>query len=189
MIKNRFGAVQCLAVLAAMSVFEVGGALPLSAQEKPPAAVKATDASGLLAILEAAGYETKLYPRKDEDSPASIELTTRGGYSSIIFSDCKDSVPDFCETLVFSTKWNRDLPISDSAIVDANRKLEYVSVWRNEDGDPVVQWAILTRDIGVSPALFLNALQRYLDVVSEFDEVAFEGDDPVEKTSNEQSAT
>jgi hypothetical protein len=186
-MKNRCGAVRYLAVLAAASIVGMSGAAPLSAQEKSAMTVKATDAPGLLALLEAAGYEAEFFPRKDDDS-ASIELTTRGGTSSIIFSDCKDAVPDFCETLVLSTSWDRDVPISDSAIAEANRTFEYVSVWRNEDGDPVVQWAILTRDVGGPTSVFLNALQRYLDVVSEFDDVAFEGDKPVEKVSDEQTA-
>ena len=66
--------------------------------------------------------------------------------------------------------------MSDSAIAEANQKFKYVSVWRNNNGDPVMQWAILTRDTGIAPALFLNALQRYLDIVRDYDEVAFEGD-------------
>jgi hypothetical protein len=78
---------------------------------------------------------------------------------------------------VLSTSWDRDTPIADSVIAEANRNFKYVSIWRDEEGDPVLQWAILTRDTGIAPPLFLNALQRYLGIVSDFDSIAFEGDE------------
>lgn len=150
---------------------------PAMAQDKPAAVVKASDAPGLLAVLKQAGYKAKLEPRKKEDDSTSIELITRNGSIFVNFSDCDEAIPDLCETLVLSTSWNRAAPISDSAVADANLKFKYVSVFRNDEGNPVMQWAILTDISGIAPPLFLNALQRYLDVVRDFDEVAFEGDE------------
>lgn len=147
------------------------------AQDKPASVVKASDAAGLLAVLKQAGYNAKLEPRKGEDSNTLIEIITRDGSVFVNFSDCDEAIPDLCETLVLSTSWNRETPISDTAIAEANRKFKYVSVFRDEEGDPVMQWAILTGTAGIAPPLFLNALQRYQDVVRDFDDVAFEGDE------------
>lgn len=188
-MKSRRSSVLWLAVAGACLATTGGLPAPLSAEDKPAPVVKATDARGLLTLLEQAGYDAKLEPRSDKDDVTSIAVTTRDGDIFINFSDCKEAVPDFCETLVLSSSWDRTTPISDSAITEANQKFRYVSVWRNEKGDPVMQWAILTRDTGIAPALFLNALQRFLDVVRDYDAVAFEGDAPEEKADDAPPST
>jgi hypothetical protein len=162
---------------------------PVLAQDKSAPVVKATDAPGLLAVLKQAGYDAKLNPREGEESSASIAISTRDGEVFVQFSDCDDAVPDFCETLVLSTSWNRTTLMSDNAIAEANCTFKYVSIWRDEDGDPVMQWAILTRDTGLPPPLFLNALQRYLEIVRDFDEIAFEGDEAAGKVDDALSTT
>lgn len=170
-----------------MGMTLASGAVPVSfalAQDKSAPMVKATDAPGLLAVLKQAGYDATYKPRKDEDSKAAIEIITRDGSVYVQFVDCQKAVPDFCETLVFSASWDRSVPIADSVIADSNRNFKYVSIWRDDEGDPVVQWAILTRDTGLSPPLFLNALQRFLDIVSDFDAIAFEGDEPENPPAN-----
>ncbi len=189
-MKNRRSSALCLALLGASLITGAGLAAPLRAEDKPAPVVKATDPRGVLAVLEQAGYDARPKPRKDEESDTAIEVTTRDGDVSVQFTDCQEAVPDFCETLVLSASWNRNVPMSDSAIAEANQKYKYVSIWRDKDGDPVMQWAILTRDTGIAPTLFLNALQRYLDVVRDYDEVAFEGDDAAaEKTDDAPPTT
>lgn len=184
-MKNRRASTLCLALMAALT----GLNAPALAQDKPAPVVKATDAPGLLTVLREAGYKAKLKPREGEDSTASIEIATRDGEVFVLFTDCEDAVPDFCDTLVLSTSWDRTIPMSDSAIAEANRTYKYVSIWRDEEGNPVVQWAILTRDSGVASPLFLNALQRYLDIVRDFDEVAFEDDEPEEQPADASPTT
>lgn len=183
-MKKYFSSAFCL-VLGGVSAAALAGLnTPALAQDNPAFGVKATDAPGLLKILRQAGYDAKLTERAAEDESTSIAIPTRGGDSYILFADCQDAVPDFCETLIFSTSWDRTTPISDTAIADANSRFKYVSVWRNDDGDPEMQWAILTRDIGIAPPLFLNALQRYLSIVSDFDDVAFDGDESEEEPAD-----
>ncbi len=161
----------------ALAALALGPAVPAAAQDAATPMVKATDAKGLLRVLQAAGYKAKFEEVAEPDEKPSIEIETRDGPVYVIFSDCEESVPDFCETLVLSTSWDRDTPISDRAITESNYNFKYVSFWRDETGDPVAQWAILTRDIGVSQPLFLNALQRYLDIVRDFGEIAFADDE------------
>lgn len=162
--------------LFASLLVALAAASPAAAQDG--ATVRATDAEGLMEVLRAAQYEElEYYPAGDDGTSPYISLTSNELTSLIIFSDCDEAVPDFCDTLVLSTSWDRTLPISDAAIAEANLNFRYVSVWRDEEGDPFAQWAILTRDDGIPAPLFLDALDRYLGVVQDFWEVAFDGDE------------
>jgi hypothetical protein len=169
----------------ALAALALGSAVPAAAQDAATPMVKATDAKGLLKVLQAAGYKAKFEDVAEPGEKPSIEITTRDGPVYVVFSDCEEAVPDFCETLVLSTSWDRDTPISDKVITESNYNFKYVSIWRDEAGNPVAQWAILTRDIGISQPLFLNALQRYLEIVRDFSEVAFVDDElpKLEKTT------
>ena len=188
-MKKHRGSTLCLALIATIPLAAMGMSGPVLAQNEPIAMAKATDAPGLLAILKQAGYDAKFTPLEDEDRAASIEIATQKGNIFVQFSDCEDAVPDFCDTLVLSTSWDRSTPMADSVIAEANRTFRYVSIWRDEDGDPVMQWAILTRDTGVASPLFLNALQRYLSIVRDFDEIAFEDDETEEDPVDAPDAT
>lgn len=175
----------CIALLALV----LGAAGPVRAQESQLPTVKATDAKGLLKILREAGYKAKFEENDEPSKKPLIEIAMRDGPVSVIFSDCEEAVPEFCDTLLLSASWDRSLPISDAAIADANSKFKYVSVFRDDSGDPVMQWAILTRDIGVSQPLFLDALNRYLDIVRDFSEVAFDGDEESDDAQSGAAAT
>ncbi len=169
-----FGALAALGMSAA----------PLVAQDtavEPPERVSARDADSVLAALVSAGYEANL--TRDEDTGApSIDLTLEGGPADVLFADCDTTIQDRCDTLVFSVQYNRNLPISDRAVREANQQYRYVSVWRDEDGDPIVQWALLTEDKGIPTPLFLSALSRYSGIADAFAEVAWDGDTDEEKT-------
>lgn len=176
------------AACLALAALAMGPALPAQAQEAATPMVKATDAAGLLKILREAGYKAKFEDVTEEGEKPSIEVETRDGPVYVIFVDCEEAVPDFCETLVLSTSWDRDTPISDKVITESNYNFKYVSIWRDESGDPVAQWAILTRDIGVPQPLFLNALQRYLEIVRDFGEIAFADDEAPKLDKNTAAA-
>ncbi len=152
-----------------------------------PSTITATQAQDVLAAVKAAGYEATFYDREGEDS-AYIEIDVDGLVSLIFMADCDEAIPDFCETLVLSTKWDRTVPISDAAIATANQQHKYVSVWRDEDGDPLLQWAILTRREGIPTPVFLDGLERYLSVAQDFWDVAFEGDEEA-PTQEDEPAT
>lgn len=173
----------------ALVALVLGATGPVQAQESPLPMVKATDSKALLKILREGGYKAKFAEPDEPGESPSIEITMRDGPISVIFSDCDEAVPDFCDTILLSASWDRSLPISDVAVADANSKFKYVSVFRDDAGDPVMQWAILTRDIGVSQPLFLDALSRYLEIVRDFSEVAFEGDQESDDAQSGASAT
>ncbi|MDJ0977958.1 MAG: YbjN domain-containing protein [Erythrobacter sp.] len=143
----------------------------------PATVATAMDAPGLSALLNEAGYESvELLPRESEEDITAILIENDGLRSSILFKDCDEAVPDFCETLVLSTRWDRSTPIPFEAVAKANRDYRYISVWRDDDGDPLAQWAIFTGRDGIPSSVFLGALERYLQVVYDYWDVAFEGD-------------
>lgn len=161
--------------------FVAMASVPAVAQQES-ATVSAADAQGVAEALRGAGYDIEVYGRDDE-TRAEILVTLGDDFVSVIFDDCNEAVPDLCETLVLSTWWDRTIPISDEAVAAANLNHRYVSVFRDEDGDAVMQWAILTRREGIPATVFLNALVRFIDVARDFDAVAFDGDAPVEEAS------
>ena len=163
-----------LASLAALWAF-CGAA---AAQAQDTAMVSANNPAGVLKAIEGAGYDAEFSPRGEDGTSAYIQVNTYDINGVVRFADCDEAVPDFCETLVLSTWWDRETPISDAVIAAANRENKYVSVYRDNDGDPVMQWAILTRREGVPTTVFLNALQRFVAIAGDWTETAFADDDP-----------
>ncbi|MGB3807953.1 MAG: YbjN domain-containing protein [Erythrobacter sp.] len=150
-------------------------AAPASAQDDrsdartdTTAMVRATEPEALNDVLVAAGFDTELITNREAGGGEIIRVKDADGYSSILQSDCSEAVIDFCDTIVLSTGWDLDAPLSAEGVAEANRALRYVSIYTDDEGDPFVHWAILTRREGISAPLFLNALRRYLDVVGDF---------------------
>lgn len=145
------------------------------ASQPAPERVSARDADGVLAALVSAGYEAQI-ERGEETKSIWINVELPGGPARVLFSDCDETITARCDTLILSVYFVRNLPISDRAIREANYNHRYISAWRDEDGDPVLQWALLTNDIGIATPLFLDAVKRYSDVIDDFGEVAWDGD-------------
>lgn len=150
-------------------------ALAQDASAAAPERVSARDPEGVLSVLKSAGYKAEV-SRDDDSADVQIDVELPGGPAQILFTDCDEPDSSGCNTLVLSVYFIRTLPISDRAIRAANRDHRYVSVWRDDDGDPVVQWALLTKDIGIPTPLFLDAITRYSEVIDEFGTVAWDGD-------------
>ncbi|MEE4538983.1 MAG: YbjN domain-containing protein [Erythrobacter sp.] len=164
-------------------------ATPLAAQEPVPATVSAADPAGLHRILLDAGYEATLDLEREPGDLNVVRVNTPDGPTDILATDCDEAVPAFCETLVLSTLWDRTLPMSGDRVAEANRSFRYVSVWIDDDGDPIVQWAILTRADGIPTPIFLDALERYLAIVRDFGDFAFIDDASDESEAGENTAT
>lgn len=162
---------------------------PAVAQEPAAPMVSANDAPGVLKALGAAGYDVELFDRSEEGKSTYIQIESYDLVTTVRFADCDEAVPKFCETLVISTWWGRNTPISDAAIAKANRENKYVSVYRDDDGDPVMQWAILTRREGVPATVFLNALQRFIAIAGNYTDEAYVGDEPDSAEDATQATT
>lgn len=161
-------------------------AFPVSAQDSAPN-VSASDTQSVEKALRGAGYDFDVSEREG-GKRTMINISSGSDYASVIFDDCNDAVPDLCNTLVLSTWWDRETPISDKAVAAANLNHKYVSVFRDSDGDAVMQWAILTRREGIPATVFLNALVRFIAVARDFDAVVFDGDTPAQDTGGDVAA-
>ena len=169
-----------LALACTLSFLALGS--PVNAQDEPARTVSAVDRAGVEAALRGAGYDIEMITPED-GSRSGIHVISGDDSATVFFDDCQEAVPDFCETLVLSTWWDRETPVSDEIVAAANLNHKYVSVFRDNEGDPVMQWAILTRREGIPATVFLNALIRFFDVAREFDAFAFEGDTAVDATA------
>ncbi|MEP0190786.1 MAG: beta-propeller fold lactonase family protein [Erythrobacter sp.] len=161
-------------IFAALALLASGSSAQTLANDAPET-VSARDAASLVAALTSAGYDAQIQ-RIAETGEIEIEIDVDGDIVAILFSDCDEAVPEFCDTLVLSSAFARNIPISDAQIRAANRDHKYVSIWRDDEGDSVVQWAILTHDSGIATPLFLEILRRYSSVTDDFAEIAWEGD-------------
>ncbi|MDJ0643531.1 MAG: YbjN domain-containing protein [Erythrobacter sp.] len=150
---------------------------PVAAQDAGPASISANRPDALHKILVSAGYDAELIADREPGDGAVISINVEGGESFILLSDCDEAVPDACDTLVLSSAWDRDTPMSPERVAAANREFRYVSVWLDDDGDPYAQWAIVTRLAGIPAPVFLNTLQRYLRVVDDLADFVFEDDE------------
>lgn len=162
-------------------------ASPVGAQDSAPI-VSAADTQSVTEALRTAGYDFDVTEREGSKR-TTIDISSDSDYASVIFDDCNDAVPDLCDTLVLSTWWDRETPISDEAVAAANLNHKYVSVFRDSDGDAVMQWAILTRREGIPATVFLNALVRFIAVARDFDAVVFDGDRPAQDAGGDVAAT
>ena len=148
------------------------------AQDDPAPVIQASQAQGVMAALAKAGYEeVQFYPREEEGDVPVISFKHEGLTSNIIFKDCNEAIPDYCLTLVLSTSWDRNTPMSSEAVMKANEGFRYISVWLDEEGDPYAQWAVFTGEEGIPQSVFLDALSRYLVVAQDFWTVVFDGDE------------
>ncbi|MBD2841574.1 type III secretion system chaperone family protein [Erythrobacter rubeus] len=159
------------------------------AQDSAMPMVSAGDVQGVMNVLRSAGYDVELFERKDDEDTTFIEIDTAIGVNQVRFTDCAPAVPDFCETLVLSAWWDRETPISDEALAAANKQNKYVSVFRASDGDPVMQWAILTRREGIPATVFLNAVQRFSGITRDYRDVVFENDGAGEEAATATNET
>lgn len=143
--------------------------------------VSANDTAGLFKVLINAGYDAELIADREPGDGAVISIDVDGNESFVLLSDCDEAVPEFCDTLVLSTAWDRETPMDPARVAEANRGFRYVSVWLDDEGDPYAQWPILTRRDGIAAPLFLNAVQRYLSVIQDMSEFVFVDDNAGEE--------
>ena len=132
--------------------------------------VTATNPVAIHKLLTEASMEAELQSHSDSNQPASITIQTEAGGSDIVMSDCDDAIPDFCETIILSTGWDLDEPMTAEQVAKVNASFPYVSVYLDDEGDPYVHWAIVTGTEGIPGPVFLKALSRYIEVATGFAE-------------------
>lgn len=150
-----------LAVVAAMTA-------PLAAQTAP--LVRAADPAGLVALLEAAGYQPKLGTDSTGDPMIDLDL---GGYNgTIYFYGCDETAHNNCESLQLQAGFDRKQAWTPASAIDLSRKFRFSSVHLDDDGDPWVKWDVVTGE-GIPPKVFLTSVEYFSDVVADTAEIIF----------------
>lgn len=156
------------AALAATGV--LGWSVPAAAQSAP-ATVSAENPEGVAAALRFAGYPAKL----GKDSAGDPKIDTEfGSYKgSIYFYGCDEKTHKGCDSLQFHVGFDREKPMALKSVNDLVTKYRFASIQLDNEGDPLVQWDIITDD-GIPSGVFLHAFRRFGEVADTLAETIFE---------------
>lgn len=162
----KFNAMACafaLTVLAAQP-----------AQSQQPSVATAADPQGLFNLLDLAGHEPEL--GKDDLGDPKIELKLSGYTTTIFFYGCDEETHTGCSSLQLQAGFDRKKPWSGTEALKLAQTFRFASVWLDKDGDPWVQWDIVTGD-GIPAKVFLQSINMFGDTIEDASEKVFEGED------------
>ena len=148
---------KALTSLAAVSLL----AAPALASDGPT--VTAEDPAGIVAALEMAGYEAELVTDSYGDPLINTEFN--GWEARILFYGCDSQTHDGCDSLQLLTGFDRAEPWSGAEVAKIASQFRYASVWLDEEGDPFMQWDIVTAD-GIPTKVFLISIREFSQAIS-----------------------
>lgn len=157
----------------------LAGALALStpaaasAQTQQPSVATAADPSGLVNLLDLAGYQPKL--GKDDLGDPKIELDLSGYDATIFFYGCGEKLHTGCTSLQIQTGFDRRKPWPDAEALKLAKKYRFASVWLDDEGDPWLQWGIVTGD-GIPAKVLLQSINMFRDTVDDAGDIVFDGE-------------
>ena len=144
------------------------------AAEMPPDSMRfvtARDPQGLLQVLKDAGYDPELDTDPTGDPKIYVELN--GWNSQIYFYGCDENTHDGCDAIQLSASFVRKKPMKLAKALKISERYRYLSVFLDNEGDPYLQWDIVTLD-ALPQAVFLASLRRYGEVLDGAAELIFE---------------
>lgn len=147
-------------------------AAPLGAQTGE-AMVTAKNPQGILAALEGAGYDAEL----TEDGTGDPMILTRlSGWSTrIYFYGCDETSHDGCDALQFSAGFDRKEPWTAEEALALARKYRFSSTFLDDEGDPYIEWDVITGD-GIPAPVFLASVLSFSDAIDVARREAFAGE-------------
>ena len=134
-------------------------------------AIRASDPQRMAALLVAYGLEVEL----TTDSYGDPQLITdfAGWRGSVDFYDCDPERNDECGSIQFNVGFDRSEPMSLEQVNKVMAERRFASVHVDEEGDPWVQWDIIT-GAGIPAPVFLEAYERFAMQVETIADVVFE---------------
>lgn len=160
-----------LTILAgALAFVSPTGAL---AQAQPTVA-SAGNPTGLVNLLDLAGYEPKL--GTDDYGDPKIEFDLSGYNATLFFYGCDETGHTGCSSLQLRAGFDRKQPWTAKDAIDLAKKYRFASVWLDDDGDPWLQWDIITGD-GIPAKVFLESISLFSDTVDDAGDIVFAGED------------
>lgn len=134
---------------------------PLGAQTGE-AMVTAKNPQGIVDALEGAGYDAELTQDGAGDPMIVTELS--GWSSRIYFYGCDETSHDGCDALQFSAGFDRKQPWTAEEAIALARKYRFSSIYLDDEGDPYIEWDVITGD-GIPAPVFLASVLSFSDAI------------------------
>lgn len=120
--------------------------------------VSASNPTGLVKVLESAGYSPKL--GADSYGDPEIELEIAGYNASMVFYGCDEETKKNCDSVQLQAGFDRTEPWTATAALEVSKKFRFASIWLDDEGDPWVQWDIVTGE-GIPAKVFLSSVESF----------------------------
>ena len=145
------------------------GAAPLAAEDRVEM-VTAHDPAGMAEAMAEAGYVVAV----SEDAEGAPLLATEfsGLTSYIFFYDCEELTKQNCDSVQFSTGFDRKDPWDAAGAMEVSTTLRFAAVSLDSDGDPFITWDVVTGD-GIPAKIFLESVDRFVRAVDSTADLAF----------------
>lgn len=133
-------------------------AFPAAAQV-PPASVSAADPEGMATVLRYAGYPAKL--TTDDYGDPQIDTEFSGWEGAIMFYGCDEDTHTGCDSVEFRVGFDRQEP-TPLALFNEVAKSRYISAFLDDDGDPWINWDIITGNgEGIPAPVFMQSVNEF----------------------------
>lgn len=145
-----------LALAAAIAAF----AAPAQAQMVRPQVPQS-----LVAALQAGGYAARL--TTDRVGDPMIESASSGTKFQIYFYNCTDH--SACATVQFHSGYDLTTAPTLDRINEWNRTKRFGRAYLDKEGDPILEMDVDLDDGGVSRALFIDNIEFWSSILSDFE--------------------
>lgn len=136
--------------------------------------VSAADPQGIVDLLELTGREPQL--GKDNVGDPKIDLDLAGYNATLLFYGCDADTHDKCDSLQLQAGFDRKKPWTAQEAIKVAERYRFASVQLDKEGDPWLQWDIVTGD-GIPAKVFLASVEMFTDTVEDAANMVFEGED------------
>jgi len=134
-------------------------ALPAAAAESPPASVSAADPEGMARVLRFAGYPAKVVT--DDYGDPEIETEFSGWGGSIMFYGCDEDTHLGCDSIELRVGFDREEPMTLDLLNEVASS-RYIAAFLDDDGDPWVNWDIITGNgEGIPAPVFMQSVNEF----------------------------
>lgn len=124
----------------------------------------ARNPEGLVRLLQGAGYSPEL--GNDSFGDPSIEFELGEYKTTLIFFGCDETTRDRCNSVQLRAGFDRAEPWTAAQAIEVSKKYRFASIWLDDEGDPWVQWDIMTGD-GIPAEVFLDAVELFSDTLED----------------------
>lgn len=126
----------------------------------------------IAAALQKGGYRTEI--SKDSTGDPLILSSTSGYNFGIIFYGCENGKK--CKTVQFSSSFSPDTAPTHAALNEYTRENRWGRVYLDGDNDAIIEMDVDLEDGGMSEELFIDNLEYFELVLSNFAKWVFKDD-------------